>query len=157
MNAYLFTLILICAISGALLYLLKDSKFEKHVRYLCCLVLLAAAASPLKTILKSDPSALFQIPSSPGAEYSSGFSSLLLQKSEESLKAELTTLVCEKTGLSDDEIELIPTLRIEEANVVLEGTVCRLKSAGAVMNREKIRELLKQQGIDAQFEERFGG
>ena len=156
MKTYLLTMTFLSFLSGGMLYLAKGRRFEKHLRYLSSLILLLCLLSPLKSLLSSDLSALFEGITAPPASFQSGYGELLTRESARALEEELTAQIEKKTALGKDEFSVEIRLKLNGTELSVDEVVCRLFSVAAAAKREKIAAVLAQVGEDAVFIEELG-
>lgn len=142
MKVYVLTLVLLSLLSGGMLYLMKNSKYEKHLRYLCSLVLIVCLLLPLKSLLSFDVGTLIDGLTVDPQSVESGYTERLLKTAAQALEEELSAEIKNKTGLGDSDFSLFVTLAEKEKQISFSRLDCRLYSVLAVANREKIEKIL---------------
>ena len=142
MKTYLLTLIVLSFLSGALLWLFSSSKYEKHLRYLCSLVLLLCLAAPLKEVFAGNLASLFPTFEQSSEEYESGYGARLRQVGAEALEKELTAAVANGAGLETKDFTVKAHISLAETDLSLTSVEVLLHTVKAVASREKIRSLL---------------
>jgi len=142
MKTYLLTLIVLSFLSGALLWLFSSSKYEKHLRYLCSLVLLICLAAPLKDIFSGNLSSLFPTFEQSSTVYASSYGARLRQVGAEALEKELTAAVASGADLDEQDFTLRAHIALDGTDLSLTSVEVTLHTVKAVAAREKIRSLL---------------
>ena len=156
MKQYLLTLLFICALSSAILYLSTGSRYEKYLRYLCALLTLLALISPLPSLLSSITD--FQISTKDALLLpSSDYADSLKRETEQQLCKELTSKVSANCKLAKDDFFLQCHLSLDKENALLsfDAVSVELYSLSAVAKREEIRETLLPFCQEIEFTEKL--